>query len=27
MDWIENKNEIFGEMVCENPYLEGTREF
>lgn len=29
MDWIqiENKNEIFGEMVYEKPYLEGTREF
>lgn len=29
MEWIEidNKNEIFGEMVYEKPYLEGTREF
>ena len=29
MDWIqiENKNEIFGEMVYEKTYLEGTREF
>lgn len=29
MDWIEieDKNEIFGEMVYEKPYLEGTREF
>lgn len=24
---IENKNELFGEMVYEKPYLEGTREF
>lgn len=23
----ENKKEIFGEMVYEKPYLEGTREF
>lgn len=23
----ENKEEIFGEMVYEKPYLEGTREF
>jgi hypothetical protein len=23
----ENKNELFGEMVYEKPYLEGTREF
>ena len=29
MDWlqIEEKAEIFGEMVYEKPYLEGTREF
>ncbi|MBU3820961.1 transmembrane 220 family protein [Flavobacteriaceae bacterium XHP0103] len=29
IDWlqIEDKNEIFGEMVYEKPYLEGTREF
>lgn len=29
MDWlqIENKKELFGEMVYEKPYLEGTREF
>ena len=29
LDWlkIEDKNEIFGEMVYEKPYLEGTREF
>ena len=29
IDWlkIENKEEIFGEMVYEKPYLEGTREF
>lgn len=29
IDWlqIENKNEIFGEMVYDKPYLEGTREF
>jgi branched-subunit amino acid transport protein len=29
MDWlqIENKAEIFGEMVYDKPYLEGTREF
>lgn len=29
MDWIEieNKNELFGEMIYEKPYLEGTREF
>lgn len=24
---IENKNELFGEMVYEKPYLEGSREF
>lgn len=24
---IEDKNELFGEMVYEKPYLEGTREF
>jgi len=24
---IENKSELFGEMVYEKPYLEGTREF
>lgn len=24
---IDNKNELFGEMVYEKPYLEGTREF
>ena len=24
---IENKEELFGEMVYEKPYLEGTREF
>ena len=23
----ENKDEIFGEMVYDKPYLEGTREF
>ncbi|GAA4234524.1 hypothetical protein GCM10022291_14140 [Postechiella marina] len=23
----ENKKEIFGEMIYEKPYLEGTREF
>jgi hypothetical protein len=23
----ENKEEIFGEMVYDKPYLEGTREF
>lgn len=23
----ENKEEIFGEMVYEKPYLEGSREF
>lgn len=29
MDWIdvEDKEEIFGAMVYEKPYLEGTREF
>jgi hypothetical protein len=29
MDWlqIDEKAEIFGEMVYEKPYLEGTREF
>lgn len=29
IEWIqiENKSEIFGEMVYEKPYLEGTREF
>ena len=29
MDWlqIEDKEEIFGEMVYKKPYLEGTREF
>lgn len=29
IDWLqtENKNELFGEMVYEKPYLEGTREF
>ena len=29
MNWlqIENKKDIFGEMVYEKPYLEGTREF
>lgn len=24
---IEDKNELFGKMVYEKPYLEGTREF
>ncbi|WP_345274987.1 transmembrane 220 family protein [Litoribaculum gwangyangense] len=24
---IENKSEVFGEMIYEKPYLEGTREF
>lgn len=24
---IDNKKELFGEMVYEKPYLEGTREF
>lgn len=24
---IDNKEELFGEMVYEKPYLEGTREF
>ena len=24
---IEDKSELFGEMVYEKPYLEGTREF
>ncbi|MDB2462893.1 transmembrane 220 family protein [Algibacter sp.] len=29
LDWLqtENKSEIFGEMVYEKPYLEGSREF
>lgn len=29
MDWIqiEHKEELFGKMVYEKPYLEGTREF
>jgi hypothetical protein len=29
IDWLqtEYKNELFGEMVYEKPYLEGTREF
>lgn len=29
IEWIqiENKSEIFGEMVYDKPYLEGTREF
>ncbi len=29
VDWLQtdNKNELFGEMVYEKPYLEGTREF
>lgn len=29
LDWLqtEDKNEIFGEMVYEKPYLEGSREF
>lgn len=29
VDWlrIDSKEEIFGEMVYEKPYLEGTREF
>ncbi|WP_100615313.1 transmembrane 220 family protein [Confluentibacter citreus] len=29
IDWfkIDNKEELFGEMVYEKPYLEGTREF
>ena len=29
MHWLEidNKSEIFGEMVYDKPYLEGTREF
>ena len=28
-DWLQvnNKSELFGEMVYEKPYLEGTREF
>ena len=25
--YTENKEEIFGEMVYDKPYLEGTREF
>ena len=29
MDWIQidHKEELFGKMVYEKPYLEGTREF
>ena len=29
LDWLqtEKKTEIFGEMVYEKPYLEGSREF
>lgn len=29
MDWLQtdNKSEIFGEMVYNKPYLEGSREF
>ncbi|WP_100613021.1 transmembrane 220 family protein [Confluentibacter lentus] len=29
IDWfkIDHKEELFGEMVYEKPYLEGTREF
>jgi hypothetical protein len=29
MNWIqiEHKEELFGKMVYEKPYLEGTREF
>lgn len=29
VDWlkINNKEDIFGKMVYEKPYLEGTREF
>ncbi|WP_282134123.1 transmembrane 220 family protein [Seonamhaeicola maritimus] len=29
MDYLQtdNKEELFGEMVYEKPYLEGTREF
>lgn len=29
LDWFhtENKDELFGEMVYDKPYLEGTREF
>ena len=29
MDWLqtEHKEEIFGKMVYEKPYLEGSREF
>jgi hypothetical protein len=29
MDWvqIDHKEELFGKMVYEKPYLEGTREF
>lgn len=29
IDWLQtdNKSEIFGEMVYEKPYLEGSREF
>jgi len=28
-DWLmsDDKSEIFGEMVYEKPYIEGTREF
>ncbi len=28
-EWLQvnNKSELFGEMVYEKPYLEGTREF
>jgi hypothetical protein len=29
LDWLrsEDKSELFGEMVYEKPYIEGTREF
>lgn len=29
MDWLQtdHKTELFGEMVYDKPYLEGTREF
>lgn len=29
IEWmqLDNKSEIFGEMVYDKPYLEGTREF
>lgn len=29
VDWLqtEHKEELFGEMVYDKPYLEGTREF